>query len=1235
MPSNHQTPLYSQCLPSVLGFVSRARSLVLTVVLALCGLFVANAHAYDVEQGSTGNQVFILLMNENPSASFESISLSSDATGMVDTAVASIVPSSVAIGGSALAAIDFDISQYAPVGAQEDLVITASGLAGGQPVDVVVTIPLTMVSSAASAQGFFGATVPSPDPGGVDTDGDGVSDALEISYGSNPNNAQWLPGLVVEENVPLLGVMGAIVLAALFLSVGSSAARRQKMSVLALAVVMLLPLNMLAGSATRIQVVASIPIPPPPPPPPAEPELLSATATSSTNETPATLASYAVDENMATRWSSQFSDDQWLTLDLGAVYSLSEVIIHWEAANAATYEMQGSNDNSSWTPMAGESGGTFGNRTDTVALAGSYRYVRMQGLTRSSAYGYSIFEIEVWGIPASDEDGDGVDDSLDQCAGTPAGTAVAANGCPDSDGDGVNDGIDQCSSTPFGTLVDATGCVVVDTDNDGVPDNAPDLCPNTPPGANVNNLGCTIVIPVNEVASINDILVGGSGSSQPGFTLYVWDNDPTNGGVSNCNGGCATSWPPLLVTDGVASGVADLASITRNDGTEQVTYAGRPLYFYISDNAVGDTNGDSPTGTWHKVDYSQLYAPLFDNTSVLEPDTQYETADALVTRWSDRPRTRHAREDQFQSYDHYVKFYFEDRSTSIEIVDYVAKGGTNIEMNVRTIWPLNATEAENRWWYAGPSATYHWNSIMDYMGSEVIDGTTYYHYQKTGDFYRNANTRGIQMGDRLEFEVSQFSAPGITNGQLNYYGTVFLYIVGEGIVPWYAKTGDEASEKIPEEYWLGGDTTIHYQYSDEPNDNFLQMATNLGYDNGQTFLLGRRVHHSSFVSGAHDEDPENGVLSSNAGLTGPRYINERCSDCHERNGGASVVANGELLDRWVFKVGDANGNPHPNLGSVLQPKGSASEGNVSIASWTESNGLRSPNYQFAGVTPDTFSARIAPRLVGLGLLEAIVEADIEALADPTDLNGDGVSGRVNVVTDAVTGQNRIGRFGWKAAQPSVRHQAASALNTDIGVRTSMFPSLDCGSAQTNCNGSAPQMPEENLDTLTLYLSALGVRPQRVWQNGVADQDVLQGRELFRNIGCVGCHTETFQTSEFHPLAEVRDQTIHPYSDMLLHDMGPGLADTLSEGTATGAEWRTTPLWGLGLAACVTGGVINPTGAEGGESCTPHHAYLHDGRARSIEEAILWHGGEGQAANDAYQGLLESDKQLMLRFLESL
>ena len=235
MSCNHLASRYRQYTSSVLRFIGCARLSVLAAILALSGLFAANAQAYDVEQGSTGNQVFILLMNENPGASFDSInlSMSSNAGGIVTSASASIVPSSVPIDGSALAALDFVTNSHVPVGVTGDLVITASGLAGGQPVDVVVTVPLTVVSSAAAAQGFVGATIPAADPGGVDTDGDGVTDALEISYGSNPNNAQWLPGLVVEETVPLLGVMGAIALAALFLSVGSSAARHQRMSVLA------------------------------------------------------------------------------------------------------------------------------------------------------------------------------------------------------------------------------------------------------------------------------------------------------------------------------------------------------------------------------------------------------------------------------------------------------------------------------------------------------------------------------------------------------------------------------------------------------------------------------------------------------------------------------------------------------------------------------------------------------------------------------------------------------------------------------------------------------------------------------------------------------------------------------------------------------------------------------------------------------------------------------------------
>lgn len=742
-----------------------------------------------------------------------------------------------------------------------------------------------------------------------------------------------------------------------------------------------------------------------------------------------------------------------------------------------------------------------------------------------------------------------------------------------------------------------------------------------------------------EVSFIKQRLIGGTDSISPGFTLYVFDNDLASPGTSVCNDDCETTWPPVLVEDLEASGVNGLTTITRNDGSIQATHNNRPLYFYVGDSHPDDINGEGAGGVWWLVSYDVVtdITQLYDASTLLQADTQFETEEALITRFSDRPRTRHAREDEFQAYDHYVKFYFENRASNIEIIDYVAKGGNSIEINVRTIWPLHSLEAENRWWYLGQTtvAQYALNRTMEHLG---FDGN-YYNYRVTG----NMNTRlgrEIRIGDKMEFEISQFSAPGIPRGQENYYGTTFLYIVGEGIVPWYAKASGqypEDSEKIPEQYWLGGKTSLHYQYTNEPNDHFMQMATNLGYDNGQTFLLGRRVHHSSFVDGTHDEDAENGIFVDNAGLSGERYVNESCTDCHARNGGAPVANNGELLDRWVFKVGDLAGDPDPAIGRVLQPNGSDGEGDVSIAFWTElGEGLRTPNYEFSGNTPATFSARIAPRLVGLGLLEAITEADILALEDANDENGDGISGVANKIIDPENSTiTRLGRFGWKAGTTSIRHQVAAALNTDIGVRSSVLPNLDCGSQQDNCNNSNPLIPEENLNNLVTYISTLGVRPQRVWKTGVEDTQAIAGGIKFEEIGCASCHTKTFQTSEFHPLAELRNQTIHPYTDMLLHDMGEGLADTLGEGLASGREWRTTPLWGLGLAACVTGGVENIAGGEGNEVCKPHHAYLHDGRARSIDEAIRWHAGEAQNSTDAYNALPASEKAALLAFLNSL
>jgi CxxC motif-containing protein (DUF1111 family) len=417
------------------------------------------------------------------------------------------------------------------------------------------------------------------------------------------------------------------------------------------------------------------------------------------------------------------------------------------------------------------------------------------------------------------------------------------------------------------------------------------------------------------------------------------------------------------------------------------------------------------------------------------------------------------------------------------------------------------------------------------------------------------------------------------------------------------------------------------------------MPTNLGYDNGQPFVLGRRLVHTSFIDGDHvDESPESEDFFEMAGLAGPHYTNESCISCHVRNGGAAVEPIGQPLDKWVFKVANEDGSPMANIGSILQPKsisGAGSEGTVSISDYTTSNGLRRPNFQFSNGTPPRFSARIAPRLVGMGLLEAIPEEVILAGVSTT---GE-ITGRVNKVVDPVTGDLRIGRFGWKAGTSSVRHQVAAALNGDIGVMTSVLPDPDCGSAQGDCGPGGMELADEHLDDITKYVSLLGVRPQRNWD----DPDVINGEIIFDAIGCTDCHTPTFQTSPHHPFSELSDQTIHPYTDLLLHDMGPEMADTLGEGEATGSEWRTAPLWGVGLSAGVTGGVAGGPitgdpglfGLDSPEFSTPVHTYLHDGRAQSLEEAILWHGGEGSSSRTQYQGLAQEDKDQLIKFLESL
>ncbi|HYH97649.1 di-heme oxidoredictase family protein [Hyalangium sp.] len=710
--------------------------------------------------------------------------------------------------------------------------------------------------------------------------------------------------------------------------------------------------------------------------------------------------------------------------------------------------------------------------------------------------------------------------------------------------------------------------------------------------------------------------------------------------------------------------------------------------------------------------------PLFGSSTSLEPALIVDTPTALITRLADRARDRHARESQFQSYEHYLPLYFENRTISIEVIDRVAKGGSDITFNITSLHPLDTPDFRAFYMGSGVLSNYYFNVDMTQVDP--------LHYTTTVNYNAKAGRR-IQLGDRMEIEISQFLLPPVT-GRANYYGTALLYVVGQGgMVPWEGVGANLDSFALPQTAWLGGRTTVGYSYSNEPVHGFKQIATNLAPVSAQPFMEGRRLHHTDFGDGTHSESG-NPVFTAQQNKIGPRFIARSCVACHTNNGralppgtssgggsttvqfyannapwadihysingggtlnvrmahdnatnnntfavtnvpaGATVRYNftigiaaggatdtptttftmgsgssggtgsyGHLVDsgsapggslKYVVRVGQVSGTTvtaHPQLGFVLQPQitSGSPEGNVSISGWTTTNGtfgdgtafqLRRPTYAFTGVVPSNYSARISPQLVGMGLLEAVAESTIGNLEDPNDSNGDGISGRMQAVTDPQTGQVRMGRFGWKAGKARLSQQIASALSTDMGVTTSIYRTPDCGSSQT-CAAASTELSDADLNKLVRYLSALGVPARR----NLGDAQAQQGESLFGSLGCSKCHTPSLTTSAYHPMAELRGQTIRPYTDMLLHDMGTGLADNLPEGVATGAEWRTPPLWGIGLTAGISGG----------------EAYLHDGRARNLTEAILWHGGEANASKEAFRTQSSANRTALFRFLQSL
>jgi CxxC motif-containing protein (DUF1111 family) len=249
----------------------------------------------------------------------------------------------------------------------------------------------------------------------------------------------------------------------------------------------------------------------------------------------------------------------------------------------------------------------------------------------------------------------------------------------------------------------------------------------------------------------------------------------------------------------------------------------------------------------------------------------------------------------------------------------------------------------------------------------------------------------------------------------------------------------------------------------------------------------------------------------------------------------------------------------------------------------------------------------------------VPEATILAFADPDDADGDGISGRPNYVFDPITQTMALGRFGWKANQAGLRQQNAGAFHGDLGITSSLHPSEDCPTSQVDCemaqSGGSPELDDALLDAITTYSRLLAVPARR----DVDDPEVLLGRELFHAIGCADCHVPRLETGALAGFPELSQQLIWPYTDLLVHDMGEGLADGRPDYQADGREWRTPPLWGIGLFEIVN----------------DHTFYLHDGRARNLAEAVLWHGGEAQAARDGFVDLDAEDRAALLRFLASL
>jgi CxxC motif-containing protein (DUF1111 family) len=639
-----------------------------------------------------------------------------------------------------------------------------------------------------------------------------------------------------------------------------------------------------------------------------------------------------------------------------------------------------------------------------------------------------------------------------------------------------------------------------------------------------------------------------------------------------------------------------------------------------------------------------------------DPEPQYP----IVSKLAGRFRDRHPNEERF---DHFVDTYFSGPTFDMTVVD----NGDSIDVTIapQASMQVQAVDFKN----------------YEAMGSGeggALPSPTPLCY--TPPAIAALGVRATPMGNSVwKGHLGNLSYGQLVDWELTfvrsrtYYTEWFQYYVGSGRLqpkvmhPWAHAAGDQSVTDV---------STDEFGYAQHvPNLSPQELAdfitgkvlfeadfqTHVGYNPPTTYDCPRGATPGTKIPTIVTPAPMSPMFSAGnaytnmslASIARPGFTQAACFTCHHLDGKGQPADDkgmGHTLLKLFSSTDGKTASADPTYGSILDTKNGASgaaEATPSIT-WQTVPGtypdgttyeLRKPVIA-AGTLRDGplgasthISARLPRPVFGLGLLEAVPTETILGLADPDDKNGDGISGRPNLVKDEKTGQTVLGRFGWKAAEPTLRNFVALAFVNDVGVTSPLYPKHQCGDNQTACKSAVaaatgPQLTDADLDHVESYLRHLSVPPRRNYN----DPDAVAGMAIFAAIGCNRCHVPNLVTSANAPLASMRGTVIQPFSDLLLHDMGDGLADDapIEEGTATGREWRTPPLWGNGTGPAVMYPAVDAF--DPNSHLPPGGAWLHDGRARSIEEAVLWHGGEAKPMHDAFMGLSKTARGQLLKYV---